>query len=183
MPPLREAGVGAAAPAGDSVGPGRAGRLARRLFLGAGVYGLITLLPQYFMAPPSLGSVAALTHYGFVGVALVWQLGFMLIASDVARYRRFMLPAVVEKLAFGVPAAVLCLQGRAVRPWPWQVRWICCSPRCSRWRLPPRAPSGHDVGWRESARPAARSCANGLGRTMACRCRELQMRGSGSASL
>lgn len=29
------------------------------------------------------------------------------------RYRLFMLPAVAEKLAFGLPALVLCLQDRA----------------------------------------------------------------------
>lgn len=97
-----------------AVPPGAcAERLARRLFLGAGVYGLIALLPQYFVVLPALGTVAVLTHHGFVGVALAWQLAFLLIASDVVRYRLFMLPAVAEKLAFGVPAAVLCLQGRA----------------------------------------------------------------------
>lgn len=110
---LRETLAGAAAGAGGSAETGRAERLASRLFLGAGVYGLIALLPQYFVLPPSLGSVAVLTHYGFVGVALAWQLAFLLIAGDVVRWRLFMLPAVAEKLAFGVPAVVLCLQGRA----------------------------------------------------------------------
>jgi hypothetical protein len=93
-------------------------RLARWIFAGAGIYGLLALLPQYFLEsqiardfPP------AITHpehfYGFVGVALAWQFAFLLIARDVQRYRLLMLPAVLEKLAFGVPAIVLCLQGRA----------------------------------------------------------------------
>jgi hypothetical protein len=87
-------------------------------FIAASVYGLAVIVPQYFMEerigrdfPP------AITHpehfYGFIGVALAWQFAFLLIASDVKRYRMFMLPAVLEKLAFGVPAIVLHLQGRA----------------------------------------------------------------------
>lgn len=93
-------------------------RLPRWIFVIAAVYGLAVIVPQYFMEeligrdfPP------AITHpehfYGFIGVALAWQFAFLLIASDVRRYRMFMLPAVLEKLAFGVPAIVLALQGRA----------------------------------------------------------------------
>jgi hypothetical protein len=91
---------------------------ARRVFLVAGVYGLLVLLPQYFMEdrlnrqfPP------ALTHpehfYGFIGVAIAWQFAFLLIADDVPRFRLFMLPAVLEKLTFGAAALVLYAQGRA----------------------------------------------------------------------
>ncbi|MES2612959.1 MAG: hypothetical protein V4679_22090 [Pseudomonadota bacterium] len=114
MPP-HDAPAGAVVQAGlPTTHQGRALRRARWLFLGAGAYGLIALVPQYFMGPQaSPHAAAALTHFGFVGVALAWQLAFLLIASDVVRYRLFMLPAVAEKLAFGVPALVLCLQGRA----------------------------------------------------------------------
>lgn len=81
---------------------------ARRVFLGAGIYGLVVLQPQYFLEqqigrdyPPPI------THpehfYGFVGLALVWQLAFLLIASDVHRYRPLMPIAVAEKAAFAVP--------------------------------------------------------------------------------
>jgi hypothetical protein len=38
---------------------------------------------------------------------------FLMIASDVRRYRLLMLPAILEKLAFGVPAWVLYATGRA----------------------------------------------------------------------
>lgn len=90
---------------------------ARRVFVGAAVYGFLALLPQYFMEerigrdfPP------AITHpeqfYGFIGVALAWQFAFLLIARDVVRYRAFMLPATLEKLAFAVPVFVLYGQGR-----------------------------------------------------------------------
>jgi hypothetical protein len=58
----------------------------------------------------------AITHpeyfYGFVGLAVVWQLCFLLIARQPARLRAIMPVTVLEKLAFGVPALVLYLQGR-----------------------------------------------------------------------
>ncbi len=92
-------------------------RFARRVFLGAGIYGLIVLLPQYFLERQiGIDYPPPITHpehfYGFVGVALAWQVVFLVIASDVRRYRVFMLPAILEKLAFFVPTAVLYVNGR-----------------------------------------------------------------------
>jgi len=92
-------------------------KFSARVFLGAGIYGVAVLLPQYFLEeklardfPPPL------THpehfYGFIGVALAWQFVFLIIAGDVLRYRLFMLPATLEKLSFGVAALVLYAQGR-----------------------------------------------------------------------
>lgn len=83
----------------------------------AAIYGIATLLPQYFLerrigeaVPP------AITHpelfYGFIGVALVWQFVLVLIAHDVLRYRPLMLLAVLEKLSFGVAVVALSAQGR-----------------------------------------------------------------------
>ena len=90
---------------------------ARRVFLLAGIYGIVALLPQYFLEerigverPPPI------THpehfYGFVGVALAWQLAFLLIARDPIRFRPLMPVAVLEKLSFGAAAVVLYTQGR-----------------------------------------------------------------------
>lgn len=90
---------------------------ARRVFLGAAIYGLIALLPQYFLAektgrdfPP------AITHpeyyYGFIGVAVAWQIVFLIIARDPIRYRPIMLVAIVEKASFGLPAIALYLTGQ-----------------------------------------------------------------------
>jgi hypothetical protein len=90
---------------------------ARRVFRLAAVYGLLVLAPQYFMevrvgshVPPPIERPEH--FYGFVGLALVWQLAFLVIARDPVRYRLFMPVAILEKLAFGVPALVLFLQGR-----------------------------------------------------------------------
>jgi hypothetical protein len=96
---------------------GRGITLARRVFTVAGVYGILVLLPQYFMEdrvgrdyPPPI------THpenfYGFIGVALAWQVVFLIVGRDPVRYRLLMLPAVLEKLAFGGAAVVLQVQGR-----------------------------------------------------------------------
>ncbi len=92
-------------------------KFARRVFLAAGIYGILILPPQYFMEdkvgrdfPP------AITHpeffYGFIGVALAWQVFFFIIARDPGRYRLGMLPAILEKVGFGGAAVVLYLQGR-----------------------------------------------------------------------
>jgi hypothetical protein len=94
---------------------------ARRVFLGASIYGVAALLPQYFLEsrlgrdfPPPI------THpehfYGFVGLALVWQAAFFLISRDPRRYRPLMPVAVLEKLAFGGATVVLFALGRIAAP-------------------------------------------------------------------
>ncbi|CAG0932927.1 hypothetical protein PLCT1_02217 [Planctomycetaceae bacterium] len=50
--------------------------------------------------------------YGFIGVALSWQVLFVVIARDPVRYRPVMPVAVLEKLGFGIAAVVLFAQGR-----------------------------------------------------------------------
>ncbi len=90
---------------------------ARRIFLIAGIYGLLTLTSLYFMEG-RIGQLEppAITHpeyfYGFTGMALAWQLGFLWIARDPVRYRPFMLIAVLEKASFGIPVAALFAAGR-----------------------------------------------------------------------
>jgi hypothetical protein len=87
-------------------------QFARWLFRIAGIYGLLALLPQYFLEeqvgrdyPPSI------THpeyfYGFIGVAVAWQVAFLIIGQDPVRFRPLMIAAVLEKATFGF--AVLAL--------------------------------------------------------------------------
>jgi hypothetical protein len=90
---------------------------ARRVFLIAGIYGLIVLLPQYFLeAKNGADFPPAITHseyyYGFVGVGLAWQVAFLILSRDPVRYRAFMIPAVLEKLGFGAATTALYLLGR-----------------------------------------------------------------------
>ena len=90
---------------------------ARRVFLIAGIWGLLIMVPQYFLegrigrsAPPPI------THpeyfYGFIGVTIAWQLAFLVIARDPIRFRPLMIPAIVEKAAFGPAMIVLYMIGR-----------------------------------------------------------------------
>lgn len=92
-------------------------KFASRVFLLAGIYGILVLAPQYLaesgvgMQPPE--PIRNPEHfYGFVGLALVWQLVFLLIARDVQRYRPLMLVAVLEKAAFAIPVMILYARGR-----------------------------------------------------------------------
>lgn len=92
-------------------------RFARIVFNAAGVYGLLVLVPQYFMEerigrdfPPPINHPEH--FYGFIGVALAWQLLFFVIARDPVRLRPAMGPAIIEKLSFGIAAIVLFAQGR-----------------------------------------------------------------------
>jgi hypothetical protein len=93
-------------------------RFARRVFTVAWIYGVVSLIPLYVIERPLMERIPPpLTHpefyYGFVGVALAWQLLFILIARDPVRLRPAMLPAVVEKLAWGIGVLVLVAEGRS----------------------------------------------------------------------
>lgn len=94
---------------------------AKRVFFIAAVYGVLVLVPQYFMeARVGRDFPPPITHpehfYGFIGIALAWQILFFMIARDPVRYRTAMIPAILEKVAFGVPAVVLFAQGRLAAP-------------------------------------------------------------------
>jgi hypothetical protein len=85
-------------------------RFAKRVFLLAGIYGIVVLLPQYFVewALDLPAPIAQPEHfYGFIGLALSWQFVFLLIARDVQRYRPLMLMGVLEKLSFGLAVVIL----------------------------------------------------------------------------
>lgn len=90
-------------------------KFAKYVFLIAGIYGIIVLLPMYFLKD-TVGeqNPPAVTHpeffYGFVGVALAWQFVFLIISRDSSKYRLLMLPSILEKLAWGVPVLILYLQ-------------------------------------------------------------------------
>ncbi len=92
-------------------------RFSRLVFLIAGIWGVIVIVPGYFgekmintQYPP------AITHpeyyYGFFGAALAWQIAFLIIASDPARLRPLVPAAIVEKLVYAAAVAVLFISGR-----------------------------------------------------------------------
>jgi hypothetical protein len=92
-------------------------RFARIVFLVAGIYGLLILMPMYFLenkighdTPP------AITHpeyfYGFVGVGLAWQVLFLVLSRDPVRYRAMILPSALEKISYGIALVVLFSERR-----------------------------------------------------------------------
>jgi hypothetical protein len=92
-------------------------KFAKRVFLIAGIYGLIVVLPLYFLEektgrdyPPPI------THpeyyYGFIGVTAAWQILYLLISTDPIRYRPLMIPPMLAKSSFVVAVVILFLQGR-----------------------------------------------------------------------
>ena len=92
-------------------------RFARYTFAAAGTIGILVLVPLYFMLEKTgLDNPPAVTHpeffYGFIGVALAFQIVFIIIATDPVKYRPLMLAAIVEKFAFVIPTFYLYWQGR-----------------------------------------------------------------------
>lgn len=92
-------------------------RFAKIVFLVAGIWGVLVIVPLYFMFdligrkdPP------VITHpgffYGFVGVGLAWQIAFLFISRDPVRFRPLMIPSMIEKFSYGIAVVVLVLQAR-----------------------------------------------------------------------
>jgi hypothetical protein len=95
-------------------------KFAKIVFYIAGIWGLLILTPLYFIFdligkndPPPITHPAF--YYGFVGVALVWQIAFLIVARDPVRFRPLMIPAILEKLVYSVPLIILVLQRRTSR--------------------------------------------------------------------
>jgi hypothetical protein len=91
-------------------------KFARNVFIIAGVWGVAVLTPLYFTFdligrsyPPAI--THADLYYGFVGVALVWQIAFLIIATNPARYRPIMIAAILEKLVYVATLGTLYLRG------------------------------------------------------------------------
>ena len=79
-------------------------RFARRMFRWAAAYGVIVLMPMYFLLP---GDEHLPTYLGFVGCAMVFQWVFWLIGGDPLKLRALRLPSIADKGVFAVPALLL----------------------------------------------------------------------------
>lgn len=92
-------------------------KFAKIVFWVAAIWGFVALTPLYFLFD-TVGRLypPPITHpelyYGFVGVALVWQVAFAIIATDPARFRLMMIPSMLEKFSYAGALIVLHLQGR-----------------------------------------------------------------------
>ncbi len=96
-------------------------KFAKWTYLIAGIYGLLILIPQYFLEvqngidyPPPINHPEY--YYGFIGVAVAWQIVFLIISRDPFKYKLLMLAAIVEKFSYGVAVIILFLQTRVAVP-------------------------------------------------------------------
>jgi hypothetical protein len=92
-------------------------KFAKIIFWIAGIWGIVILTPLYFMFnvigrqdPPPITHPAF--YYGFVGVGLAWQIAFLIIATDPARFRPLMIAGMVEKFSYAAALITLYVQQR-----------------------------------------------------------------------
>src|SRR5213083_2176477 len=91
-------------------------RFARVVFLVAGIWGIAVLTPLYFLVDLTGRQYGPPTDYpqffyGFLSVAMAWQIAFLVIGSSPARFRPLMIPSMLEK--FGHVTTLAVLYGRA----------------------------------------------------------------------
>lgn len=89
----------------------------KKIYFISGIYGILILFPQLFMENKTgLDFPPPVTHpefyYGFIGVALSWQILFIIISKDPVRYKLVMIPGILEKAAFGFSSVILFTLGR-----------------------------------------------------------------------
>jgi hypothetical protein len=90
---------------------------AKTVFTCAGIWGLLVLSPLYLtfdligrVDPPPI--THADFYYGFVAVALTWQMAFLIIGRDPVRFRPMMIAAIAEKFLYVSTLTALWIQGR-----------------------------------------------------------------------
>jgi hypothetical protein len=91
-------------------------KFARLTFIGAGIWGIVVLTPLYWLFdvtgrsyPPPTGYPHF--FYGFVSVAMAWQIAFLIIGSSPVKFRPLMIPAVLEKLGYVGMLVLMYMKG------------------------------------------------------------------------
>ena len=92
-------------------------KFAKVVFVCAGIWGIGVLTPLYWLVDVSGRRYGVPTeypqfYYGFLSVAMAWQIAFLIIGSNPARFRVLMIPGMLEKLGYVVGLAVLYQQAR-----------------------------------------------------------------------
>ena len=97
-------------------------RLAKWVFLIAGVFGLLVTIPMA-LAEKAIEQIMppAVAHpeffYGFVLLNACWQVLYLFLSTDPIRYRPMMIPSFLAKASGVVALTWLVLQGRISRQW------------------------------------------------------------------
>ena len=92
-------------------------KFAKVVFVCAGIWGIGVLTPLYWLVDVSgrrygVPMEYPQFYYGFLSVAMAWQIAFLIIGSNPARFRVLMIPGMLEKLGYVVPLVVLYQQAR-----------------------------------------------------------------------
>lgn len=92
-------------------------RFARFTFIGAGIWGIAVLTPLYWLVditgrPYSPPTDYPHFFYGFLSVAMAWQIAFLVIGSNPARYRPLMIAGILEKVGHVAGVALLYRNAR-----------------------------------------------------------------------
>ena len=92
-------------------------KFAKVVFVCAGIWGIGVLTPLYWLVDVSGRRYGVPTeypqfYYGFLSVAMAWQIAFLIIGSNPARFRVLMIPGMLEKLGYVVGLTVLYQQAR-----------------------------------------------------------------------
>jgi hypothetical protein len=86
-------------------------RFARTVFVGAGIWGIAVLTPLYWLIDITgrrypLPADYPHFFYGFLSVALAWQLAFLIVGINPLFFRALMLPSILEKFGWVATLAV-----------------------------------------------------------------------------
>lgn len=92
-------------------------RFAKIVFTIAAIWGFLVLPPMYFLEQKiGRDTPPVITHpeyfYGFIGIAIAWQLAFFIISRDPVRYRPLMIPCMIEKFSFTIACSILYSSNR-----------------------------------------------------------------------
>jgi len=92
-------------------------KFAKVVFVCAGIWGIGVLTPLYWLVDVSGRRYGVPTeypqfYYGFLSVAMAWQIAFLIIGLNPARFRMLMIPGMLEKLGYVVPLVLLYQQAR-----------------------------------------------------------------------
>jgi hypothetical protein len=91
---------------------------AKWVFTIGGIWGLIIIAPLFFLEGPITAASRPFSHpdffYGFLASTVAWQVGYLVIGRDPARYRPFMLIGAAGKVIYFTSCLTLFLQGRVL---------------------------------------------------------------------
>lgn len=91
-------------------------RLAKSIFLIAGVFGLLSTVPL-LLTENAMGVKQPEFYYGFVCLNICWQILYLFLSSDPVRYRPMMIPSFLAKASGTIALTSLYLLGRVSTQW------------------------------------------------------------------